>query len=194
MDTALACESKGASCAEHVVTDTKFSYGEPGVNESEVDASLGHMGANGLPSGDPNCSELPAVKLAMFEKEAEMESDAVPGFSSNVKSKDICGEGCLSSCPRSAGSRPSQVVSDDETQFSVVVPTVMDAPIHSVRDDDNTAASCTDCAACLCGVSLDLVNGTKTWDVMSGLLVMSRTPRERPSPNAGSVHPDPRSA
>jgi len=75
-------------------------------------------------------------------------------------------------------------MSDDETQFSPVVPTTLDQPIHLAGSDDNTGVPCADCTNCLCGVSLDLV--------MSGLLVRSRTQRDRVSPNAGSVHPDPR--
>mmetsp|Transcript_60899 Transcript_60899/g.117373 ORF Transcript_60899/g.117373 Transcript_60899/m.117373 type:complete len:502 (-) Transcript_60899:223-1728(-) len=182
-DMDLECESKGACCAEDLVTNSKFSCTE---SISEI-VSVEHLGANGLPILEPNDPELHAAKYAVIGK-ADKEFQTVPGPSSNVKSKDSCSDGCPSCYPRSAGSRASQVVSKDDALFSAVVPTANDSPNCSARNNNNIGVSCPDCTACLCGVSLDLVSGTKTWDVMSGLLVMSRTPQDTP----GSDHPNPR--
>jgi hypothetical protein len=194
VDTDLACDSKGAFCTEDAVTSSKLRHAEPVADEMEVDTedtSVEHLGGNGPPSTEPKGSELPAAKLALFGKKAEMESHTIPGLSSNRKSEEMCIDGCLCPGASSAGSHHlPQAVSNDESQFCAVVPTMTDPPLCSERDDDTGGAPCTDCAAasCFCGVSLDLIRGPKQWDMM---LVM--TPRQRPSPKAGSVHPDPRS-
>jgi len=184
VDTDLACGSNGASCKEVNVSNfNKFNCADPVDQELE---DVSSMGANGLPGMGPDDSELPAAKLALFGTEVGMESAAFPGLSSKVKSREGNCAGCRCPNTRYAGSNVSQV--DDETLFSAVVPTITDPPADSARSRDRTSAGipCADCAACLCGVSLDMINGTKTWDVMSGLLVIARTPQGSPSPNAGS--------
>jgi len=73
VDADLACDSKGAYCTEDMVTDSKLN------DETKLAITVEDVGANGLPSAETNISELPAIKLEMLDKEAEMESETVPG-------------------------------------------------------------------------------------------------------------------
>merc|ERR1712129_359835 len=86
-----------------------------------------------------------------------------------------------------------QVVSNHGSQFIGMVPPVTDPPMRSARNNNNGGVVCTDCTACLSGVSHELINRIKMWDAILGLLVMPKTLQQCQSPNAESGHLDTRS-